>query len=485
MDKNAVLAHDPRLMTSLDSQPERSVHAVHGGASFEAIGDDFQALDRRNDVVNADVLDAWYPPSPRVVAAIERDLEWLLRTSPPTHAEGLRRTISRARGIPEQNLLVGGGSSALAYMALPHLVRPGDRALLLDPTYGEYAHVLEVAHGLRCQRLPLSRENGFRVDVDALVKAMETCDSAILVNPNSPTGTVLGHDELRRVLGAVSRFGWLVVDETYVDFAPGVPSVERWVAEHDNLVVLKSMSKHYALSGVRVGYLAGPRRLVEALEPGMPPWSVSLLGQVAAVAALADDAYYRARVEETRRLRDALVAELEATPGLCPHGSAASFVLIELLGDQRAADVVAALAERGVYLRDCDSLGRTMEGRFVRTAVKDAASNARIVAALREVVRPPAASAIAGDATAAPAGLLRASAAEPPPPPPIIPEPPTPVVPTPPTPVVPTPAPPPPPVAPPVVPTPPSPVVPTPSTPVLPTPPPPSRPPEPTGSAAR
>src|SRR5204863_5230528 len=105
-------------MSSLHDAP---LHASHGGASFDALGTDFQRLDRRGDIVNADVLDAWYDPSPRAVAAIAEHLPWLLRTSPPTHADGLRRAIAQARGLALENVMVGAGSSALAYMALPHV----------------------------------------------------------------------------------------------------------------------------------------------------------------------------------------------------------------------------------------------------------------------------------------------------------------------------------------------------------------------------
>jgi hypothetical protein len=82
---------------------------LHGGQSFEAIGEDFQTLDRAADVINADVLDAWFDPSPRVVERLREFLPFVLRTSPPVDARGLAEAVARARGIPAECILPGGG----------------------------------------------------------------------------------------------------------------------------------------------------------------------------------------------------------------------------------------------------------------------------------------------------------------------------------------------------------------------------------------
>src|SRR5690349_339891 len=103
--------------------PGSPIHAVHGGAAFDAIGTDFSALERRRDVVGADVLDAWYDPAPSVVAAFAQHLTWLVKTSPPTQADGLERTVCEVRGLPPESVLVGGGSSNLIYLLLPQVVR--------------------------------------------------------------------------------------------------------------------------------------------------------------------------------------------------------------------------------------------------------------------------------------------------------------------------------------------------------------------------
>ena len=136
----------------------------HGGKFFEAVGDEFQTLERLDSVINADVLDAWFPPSPKAIAAIEQHLPQILRTSPPTGCEGLIRTIARVRGVRPECILPGAGSSDLIFLALRHWLTPASRVLILDPTYGEYAHILERVVGCRVERLPLQRAEQYRLD---------------------------------------------------------------------------------------------------------------------------------------------------------------------------------------------------------------------------------------------------------------------------------------------------------------------------------
>src|SRR5256885_15276773 len=107
------IARDDTMATPLDDG------CFHGGAFFDAVGDRFDDLSRRHRIINADVLDAWFPPAPGVIDALtDHHVEWLARTSPPTHCSGLRHAIAEARGVAESNLVLGAGSSALVFLAL-------------------------------------------------------------------------------------------------------------------------------------------------------------------------------------------------------------------------------------------------------------------------------------------------------------------------------------------------------------------------------
>jgi histidinol-phosphate/aromatic aminotransferase/cobyric acid decarboxylase-like protein/N-acyl-L-homoserine lactone synthetase len=358
----------------------------HGGAFFDAIGDDFRTLERKDTVIKADVLDAWFDPAPTVVAKLAAHLPFVLKTSPPTDAGGLRRAIARARGVPAASVLPGAGSSDLIFAGLRHWITPRSRVLILDPMYGEYAHVLERVIGARVDRLPLSRARHYDVPLAELrERSRRGYDWVVLVNPNSPTGRHVERTDFMHVIADASGPRWWI-DETYIDYAGPDQSLEAYAAASTHVVICKSMSKAYALSGARAAYLCGPPSLLDDLRPFCPPWSVSLPGQIAACAALDALDYYRARWDETRVLRADLHDRLERL-GWDVVPGCANFLLCHL---PASAPTTAAVVERarthGVFVRDIASMGTTVDARTLRVAVQDRATNRAMVEILRETL---------------------------------------------------------------------------------------------------
>ena len=154
----------------------------HGGAFFEAIGTRFDDLSRSAGVVNADVLDAWFPPAPAVLQALQEHLPWLLRTSPPTDCGGFLEVVSDVRSVSASCLLPGAGSSDLMFLALPRWLTPSSRVTLLDPTYGEYRHILDHVVGCQVRTLPLRRGDGYEVDMDEVLEAASSTSSLSLIH---------------------------------------------------------------------------------------------------------------------------------------------------------------------------------------------------------------------------------------------------------------------------------------------------------------
>lgn len=131
--------------------------AYHGGQFFNAIGNDFSNLENSRQVIGADVLDAWFDPSPKVLEKIQSYLAFSLKTSPPIYSEGVVDAIANCRGLSRENVLVGAGSSDIMFNFFPNMLNWQDRVLILDPMYGEYAHILEhvipvVLKGMYCKR---------------------------------------------------------------------------------------------------------------------------------------------------------------------------------------------------------------------------------------------------------------------------------------------------------------------------------------------
>lgn len=352
----------------------------HGGAFFNAIGPRFDRLEKAGEIINSDVLDAWFPPAPAVVKTLQESLPWLLRTSPPTGCEGLVECIAATRGIRPENVLAGAGSSDLIFLALLHWLNRNSRVLLLDPTYGEYAHVLEKVIGCRVDRFRLQRGRGYEISLDELGMAFsQPYDLIILVNPNSPTGRHLSLESIAALLKFSRPSTRVWIDETYVDFVDPAQSLEKLAAQSENLIVCKSMSKAYALSGARVAYLCASPHQLEELRSRTPPWAVSLLAQVAAVRALESSDYYAARWSETGVLRQQLAADFsrlgwDVVPGV------ANFLLCHLPETgPTAATVVELCSKQGLFLRDAKRMGANLGAHALRLAVKDSSTNRRMV----------------------------------------------------------------------------------------------------------
>lgn len=353
--------------------------AEHGGAFWNSIGADFKHLKRRSSIINADVLDAWFPPSPLVLEALGEPSAWLFQTSPPEGAEGLLSAISGARRVSSENIVLGAGSSDLIFRALLMALDVDSRALVPDPTYGEYAHVLDKVIGCRVDRLPLI---DWRIDLDAAAERLnsELYELFVLVNPNSPTGHSHSPGAVAAFIKAAPERTMIWIDEAYADYA-GI-SCEPLVAEAPNVIVCKSMSKVYSLSGLRVGYLVGPKPFVDRVWLRTPPWIVSLPGQIAACAALADSAYYAGRYDETRVLRGELETALVDIAGTVLMGET-NFVLWRLPADLDANAVAEKCERGGVYVRKAGSIGSGLENTL-RISVKGHDIQERMLDTLRQ-----------------------------------------------------------------------------------------------------
>jgi histidinol-phosphate/aromatic aminotransferase/cobyric acid decarboxylase-like protein len=222
------------------------------------------------------------------------------------------------------------------------------------------------------------------VECEQLAGALQRrYDWVVLVNPNSPTGQHVPKARLQEVLSAAPGATRFWIDETYIEYAGASQSLEQFAAESSNVVICKSMSKAYALSGARCAYLCGPAHLMDELRTISPPWAVSLPGQIAACEALRNVSYYRDRWAETRILRDELAVELRAL-GWDVVPGCANFLLCHLpLTQPEASVLISECRQRNLFLRNVANMGSCFDARTLRVAVKDAQTNRAIL----EIVR--------------------------------------------------------------------------------------------------
>jgi histidinol-phosphate/aromatic aminotransferase/cobyric acid decarboxylase-like protein/predicted GNAT family N-acyltransferase len=360
----------------------------HGGAFFDAIGDQFDDLNRRKDIISADVLDAWYPPAPLAQRVLTDHMGFVMQTSPPARSDGLVKSIAEVRGVRDDCILTGGGSSALIFLAFRQWLNSSSRVLVLDPTYGEYLHVLDQVVKCKIERFSLKRSEGYQLNIESLKKKLaEGFDLFVWVNPNSPTGLHVSKSDVEAVLRESSTCKRVWIDETYIEYAGAEHSLESFAVQSENVIVCKSMSKVYALSGLRAAYLCASPHQLEELKVITPPWSVSLPAQIAATYALHAKDYYAMRYWETKELREKLVQELSAMGITEIIPGSANFVMFHLPETMDTAEsIVKKCRDSGLFLRNVAGMGSEVGHRAMRMAVKDEETNNRMLEIFRTTI---------------------------------------------------------------------------------------------------
>jgi threonine-phosphate decarboxylase len=210
-------------------------------------------------------------------------------------------------------------------------------------------------------------------------------DAVFLCNPNNPTGRVVAKDDLLGFIKTlVDRRVWVIVDESFIDFAPD-QSVLQEVTGCSRLLVLRSFTKFYAIPGLRIGYLAGQSHVVEQVRRRQPSWSVNAMAQAAALAGLRDTAYRKKSLalisEERARLRQAM----NTMPNLHVFPSETNFLLVELPASARSSMVVERLRDAGLLIRDCSTIAGLTE-RMIRIAVRTPRENDRLLHSLKAIL---------------------------------------------------------------------------------------------------
>ena len=366
----------------------KPANCYHGGAFFDAIGNEFDDLNKRKNIINADVLDAWFDPAPQLIKEVENHLSWICKTSPPTDCSGMANGIAKARGLKQDNVLPGSGSSDLIFLAFREWLSPESRVLILDPTYGEYIHVLENIIGCQVDRINLLKANNYVLNPEDLLNlAKNNYDLIVIVNPNSPTGQHVPSNKLEHALRQIPNSTRIWIDETYIEYCGKDQSLEKFAISTNNVIVCKSMSKVYALSGLRAAYLCASPFQLEKLRSISPPWAVSLPSQIAALVALKEDHYYQKCYEQTHILREEFCKELLKFTSLEVLQSKANFILCYLPENgPDAASIVSKCKEMGLYLRDVSNMGNNFNKHTIRIAIKDPETNQRMLEIIKQVL---------------------------------------------------------------------------------------------------
>lgn len=311
----------------------------------------------------------------------------LFSSYPDRDYVSLRNVIAQYCQIPAEFILPGNGSSELISLLIQE--RAPKHTLILGPTYSEYSRELSFS-GSTQEYYHLQEEQNFVLDVDDLCRTLENnYDFLIICNPNNPTSSAILSADLRKLLSfCVQKDIFVMIDETYVEFAPDINAVTAvpLTREFTNLMVLRGVSKFYAAPGMRLGYgITGNKDFLAKMKEKQTPWSLNSLAAFAGEKLLLDHDYFR----ETRHLilseRDRMEKELKTLSTFKVYPAYANFILLKIQKEElTSADVFEACIKKGLMIRDCASF-QCLDGEFVRFCIMKSEDNTRLLNVLKQL----------------------------------------------------------------------------------------------------
>jgi histidinol-phosphate aminotransferase len=288
-----------------------------------------------------------YPPSARVVAAIQEAARQGLQLYPDPESTALRETIAAYHGLATQHVFLGNGSDEVLAHAFFAFFQHGCPLLMPDISYGFYK-VFCGLYDIPVDVLPLTED--MRIDVSTYARAHGTSVAGVVIaNPNAPTGIGLARQQVEQLLRLHPQ-SVVLVDEAYVDF--GGDSAIPLIAQYPNLLVVQTLSKSRSLAGLRVGFACGQAHLIEALgrvKNSFNSYPLDRLALAGAVAAFEDQAYFEQTCTAVMNSREGLLLALEDL-GFEVLPSQTNFVFARH-PQHDAAGIAASLRTRGVLVR--------------------------------------------------------------------------------------------------------------------------------------
>ncbi len=353
--------------------------SVHGGEVFRLAAE--AGIDPGNIIdFSANINPLGLPPG---VCKVMRESLKNLGHYPEIGAESLLTCVARRHCLSEENIVVGNGSSALIYL-LVRVLKP-EKALIWAPTFTEYERALNQVQSKIANLMIWDSDKTLSLEETIKSSIAVQPDLVFLCNPNNPTGTLWSIAELERIVSAFKKAGiTCVLDEAFIDFVGAEFSFADRVDEFDNLIVLRSLTKIYALAGLRCGYLLSGRSLNRLLSCFLEPWSLNSIAIEAAIAALENDHdFIKQTISYVKEQRNYLYKELQELSFITPFPGHANYLLAKLEQCKKGESVRRYLFSKDkILVRLCGDYAG-LNQNYLRFAVKGKAENRRLIKTLQ------------------------------------------------------------------------------------------------------
>jgi threonine-phosphate decarboxylase len=312
--------------------------------------------------------------------AFQKSYTEILRYPDP-YGTKLKEALAKHHEMKPDEILVGNGSTQLIYL-LCLALRP-QKALVVGPAFSEHTNALMLA-GAKVSCFSLTVDRDFKFSTEGFLAAWEKApDLAFLTTPNSVTGRLVPRAQIEKIARiALLKRRFLVIDEAFIDFIER-ESVKHLIRDNRFVIILRSLTKYYALPGLRLGYLLAHSPRVAQLAAHLEPWSVNGPAQKVALACLADRSFGLKTERWLRQERDFLSQGLIELKGFQPYPSNTNFLLIRIANNAAAVGLRSFLLHKKILVRACDSFTGLGSNHF-RIAVRRRKDNRLLLGALKQ-----------------------------------------------------------------------------------------------------
>ena len=357
---------------------------VHGGDVVDAAG---KSGFRREEILDFSSNVNPLGPSEKALEAARKCFTEI-PAYPDSNCNELRQAIaSHFSGISKNNVVVGNGSTELIYLFAEAFLKKGEVALIPTPTFGEYESAVRKT-GETAKFVKLDKN--FNVDGSVYIREMGGAKMVFLCNPNNPTSILIPNETLTGIVERALKQNSLVfLDEDFLEFVEKEKtlSLVSKIKHHPNLFILRSFTKIFGLTGLRVGYGIACEEIINVLSCAKIPWNVNCLAQAAAVAALKDEEHLRMTRDLIKKEKTQLLTELKQFRSFKVYPPDANFFFIDIRkSGLTATELTNKLLQQSILIRDCTSF-RGLDQYYVRVAVKTRYENVRLIEALKRTVK--------------------------------------------------------------------------------------------------
>ncbi|MDN7241826.1 threonine-phosphate decarboxylase CobD [Planococcus sp. N028] len=296
------------------------------------------------------------------------ELRELISRYPDPDAEPFRSAAAAFHEVSVGHIAAGNGAAEIfTWLARRYHEK---RVVLIEPAFSEYRKTLE-AEGAEINAVQLKEETGWRLPVAELANAVEGCAAIYICNPHNPTGLMVSKEDLVVLADACQKADCeIVVDEAFIDFTGEENSVVPYLTRFSNLIIVRSMTKMYAIPGLRLGYVISAPPIIEALKSGAAHWNVNALSASIGARCFSEHEY-RDRIIQTAKKERAQMTEFLIAHGCAVTDSEVNFLSFQLPVPKQSDKFFMDMLKNGIVLRQTKSF-RGMDGRWFRIGMKSA-----------------------------------------------------------------------------------------------------------------